>query len=116
MQINEPGSTEEITESLKTYINTYYELIKLQATERASVIGSALISGFLILMSVFLIVLFISLGAGFYLSHCFNNNYIGFAIVAGFYLILSLFIIFNRKKLIDIPTRDRIIRKMLQED
>ncbi|MES2617153.1 MAG: phage holin family protein [Bacteroidota bacterium] len=114
--MNEPGSTEEITESLKTYINNYYELIKLQATERASVIGSALISGFLIVMTVFLIILFCSLGAGFYLSQCFNNNYIGFVIVAGFYLILSLIIILNKKKMIDTPMRDRIIRKMLQED
>jgi hypothetical protein len=107
---------EELTESVKKYINTNYELLKLQAAERTSVIGSASISMLAIGFIVILFVFFISIYIGFYLSTCLGDSYSGFAIVAGFYFLISLVLILGRKKLLENPLRDKIIRKLFSNN
>jgi hypothetical protein len=111
--MSENVEIEELTEGLKLYINTNVELIKLELTERSSMIGAGLISNMLLGLACALFVLFISLGAGFYLSALLGNNYSGFAIIAGFYLLLVLILMIGQKKLIERPLRDKIIRKVL---
>lgn len=111
----EKGKIEDLTKSLKTYIHTNIELIKLEGTERVSVIGSSLISLLIVGTSVFIFILFLSIGAGFYLSNCYDDNFTGFAIVAGFYFILSLLLIICRKKFIESPIRDKIIQKIFNK-
>ncbi len=103
---------EELSESLKMYVNTNCELIKLQATERTSVIGAAMISIILIVLLGVLFLLFISFWAGFYLSEKLGDNYSGFVIVAGFYFLLCVILIIGRKRLIEKPIRDKIILKI----
>lgn len=104
---------QDLTENLKTYLSTNYELIRLQTTDRASVIGSGMMSSLLIGFAGMLLLLCITLVAGFYLSSLLGDSYSGFAIVAGFYLLVILILVIGRKKLIERPMRDRIIRKML---
>lgn len=113
--MSEQGKIEELTKSLKAYIQTNIELIKLEATERTSVIGSELISFLLIALTLFIFILFFSLSAGFYLASFFNDNIIGFAIVAGFYFTFCLILIIGRKNLITRPVRDKIIQKILKK-
>jgi len=103
---------EQLTDSLKKYVNTNYELIKLEAAERTSIIGSGFISGLIVGLVGILFIFFLSLGAGFYLSSLIGNNYTGFSIIAGFYLILGIILIIGRKKMIEIPARDRFIKKV----
>ena len=104
---------EEISDSLKQYLQLNYEIIKLEATERTSVISSVLVSSLVIGVTMFLFVLALSIGAGFYLSTLFGQLYLGFAIIAGFYLLLALVLFVFRKKLIENPFRDKIIRKIV---
>lgn len=103
----------EIVDSLKEYYNTNYDLRKLEATERSSVIGAGLISIILIGLVVLFFVLFISLGVAFYLSDVLASNYFGFGIVAGFYLLFGLILYIGRKKLLERPLCDKIINKIL---
>lgn len=113
--MTEKGKIEELTASLKAYIHTNIDLIKLEATERTSVIGSSLISILIVGTVVLIFVLFLSLGVAFYLSNCFNDNFIGFSIVAGFYFVLSLLLIICRKKFIESPIRDKIIQRIFKK-
>lgn len=108
--------TEELTTSLKRYVNTSFELIKLEATERSSVIGAGLVSGLLVALAGLLFVLFISLGLSFYLSYLLDSSYAGFMIIAGFYLLLAIILIIGRKKLVEKPIRDKIIRKIFSDN
>lgn len=105
-----------ITENLKDYVKINYELIKLQATERTSVIGSVLISTIIIVTIGLLFVFVLSLGISFYLSALIGDTFSGFLIVAGFYLLVGLILFFGRKNLIDTPLRDKIIQKLLKKD
>jgi hypothetical protein len=111
----EHGKLEELTESLKSYITTNYELIKLQTIERSTVIVADLLSNLLVGLVVFLFVFFLSICAGFYLSARLGDSYSGFAIVTGFYLLVSLILLLVRKKLVERPLRDKIIRKIFRK-
>lgn len=114
--MSDVGKIEEISESLKRYLNTNYELIKLKAVERFTVILADLISDFLVGLVVFLFVFFTSLWAGFYLSVRLGDNFSGFGIVAGFYLLVGLIMIILRKKVVEKPLRNKIIRKIFSNN
>jgi len=110
------GKIEELTENLKSYLSTNFELIKYQGIERTSVIIADLAVNILVGLILLLFVFFISLWACFYLSTLLGDNYSGIAIVAGFYLLLGLLLYTVRKKLIIKPLRNKIIRNILQKD
>lgn len=115
MEMPEKGKIEELTKNLKIYLQTNLELYKLEATERVSVYGSNVISILIIGFSVFLLVLFFSITAGFFIARYFNNNYMGFLIVTGFYFLLTLVLLIIRRKHIEKPIRDKIIRRILKQ-
>ena len=108
----EYGKIEDLTESLKVYINTSYELHKFEALERSSVIGASMISGLVMGIIGMFFLLFISLAAGFYVSSLLGNSYSGFGIIAAFYLLLGLILVLGRKKIMEQPIRESIIRQL----
>ena len=107
---------EELAESLKRYIGTSCELFRLEAAERASVIVAGIAASFLVLTAGTLFILFLSLGAGFYLSGLLGNTWSGFGIVAGFYGLVCLCLLLGRKKLVERPVRDSIIRRVFSKN
>ncbi len=109
------GKIEELTKSLKVYVQTNIELFKLSATERISVFGSSIMSLLIVGFSLFLLVLFFSITVGFCISRYFNDYALGFLIVTGFYFLLTLILIICRRKCIEKPMRDKIIRRMLKK-
>jgi len=110
----EPGKIEELTESLKKYIITIYELNKLEAVEHMAEISSSMISHFIVGLAEAMFVLILSIGGCMYLSARLGDNYTGFFIVAGFYFLLALILIIVRKKLIVRRIREKIIRKIFR--
>ena len=114
--MNEQGKIEALTDHLKIYVNTNLELNRLEATERISVLGSIFISQMLIVPAGILFVLFMSISVGFYLSKHFGGSDIGFAIVAGLYLLLGIVLILSRKRMLERPIRDRIIREAFKKN
>jgi len=111
----ENGKADELTERLKKYGNTSYELAKLELIESSSVFGSGAISTVLISVVVILSIFFTSFGCAYLLSIVLKNNYLGFLIVGAFYFLLSLTLILGRKKLLEIPIRNKIIHKIYNE-
>jgi hypothetical protein len=103
---------EELVENLKSYFSNNYKLIKLETAERTSVVGSDLLSGVVICVIALLFVLFISLAAGFYLSKLLGDNISGFLIISGFYFVLTIIFYLGRKKLLQGPLREKIVRKI----
>lgn len=113
MQLNE--KVEDLTDSLKEYVDTNYELIKLEVIEYSSVISAGIISTLIVGVMLTFFSFFISLYAAYYLSDQLGGNHIGFFIVSGFYMLLAIVIYLNRKKLIQIPVCNSIIRKKLND-
>lgn len=112
--MNEFDKIEDITESLKQYVMVNFEIIKLEATERTSVIGSSFVSGLIVAIAAFLFVFSLSIGLGFYLSALMGDTYSGFVIIAGFYFLLALVLFLGRKKFLETPFRDKIIQILLE--
>ncbi len=111
MQLNE--KIEALTDSLKEYADTRYELIKLQAIDHSSTIISGIITTLIITLVVVLFAFFGSMYLAYYLSDALGINYIGFAIVGGFYLLLAIVIYFSKKSLIERPVCDSFIGKQM---
>jgi hypothetical protein len=103
---------EDVATSIKGYLATNIELLKLEGTERASVIGSGFVVAIILGIFGFLTLFFLSLGSCFYISSLIGDNYSGFGIMAGFYLLITLILLVRRKKLIA-SLRDKIISKVL---
>lgn len=111
--MQELGNIEAMTESISNLMSIHYELLKLEATERSSEIGSSFVSQLILGLLAFMILFFLSLFAGFWLSARMNDSYSGFAIVAGFYFLLFLLCILFKKNIIEQPLRENLIKKML---
>ena len=106
---------EDLIDSLKQYLMLNIEILKLEAINHVSRIGSSLVGLLVVGIFAFLFVFILSLGVGFYLSALLGDTYIGFVIVAGFYLILTIILFAGRKKIIEKPLRDKIIKKIFEE-
>ncbi|MDZ4757930.1 MAG: phage holin family protein [Bacteroidota bacterium] len=106
---------DELSNSLKKYVNTNYELFKLEASERSSVIGSGLISNLIVFIVGLLFTIFLSVGVGLYLSYRMGDNYSGFIIVGGFYFLLYLILMIGKKSMLENPIRNMIIRKIFSK-
>ena len=114
MQINE--KIDLLTDSVKEYIETNYELVKLQVIDHTSDIISALIGMLIFGILLFIFIVFGSLYAAFYLTDLIGIDNIGFAVVGGFYLLVAILFLFNRKKLIENRVCNNFIkRKMAKE-
>ena len=107
---------ENLTENLKEYANTRYDLVTLKITQKAANMGSQTIAIVLIGMVISLFLLFVNIAVALYLSSVLNSRYIGFFIVAGFYLLLTLIFIIGRKKLIITPLRNLIVKQILNDE
>lgn len=103
---------EEVTSNVKKYINTNYALIKLETLDKTSLVASSLISGLIVSIVTILFVFFLSISAGFYLAYRFNDFSLGFIIVAGFYFVIVMILLLTRKRLLENPIRNKIIRKV----
>lgn len=107
---------ETLTDDFKAYLQSYQELVQMQITERIAVLSARFISQIYIGIAFAFCLLFISLSLAFYLSVLLNNTYLGFAIVAGFYLLVLIILYLGRKPLVENPTTNNIIRKLLNNE
>ena len=107
---------EGLTKCIEEYVVTNYELVKLEATETSSVIAAGVMSGLLLAITGILFLFFTSLWLGFYISFRIGDSYSGFPIVAGFYLLIGLILVVGRKKIIEQPLRDNMIRKIFSKN
>ena len=111
----ENNKIEELVESIKKYININYDLIKLEAIKKFSVMTATLTRWLLIGVAFFFFIFFISMMAALYLSSIFGQNFIGFGIVASFYFILVIVLVKIKKKHIEDPVRDAVIKEIFSK-
>lgn len=100
----------DIRKDLTEYIEVKLDLIRLHMAENLSRIFSNVatiaVAGYL----MFLIIMFLSFSAGFYLGSLFHSNELGFLCIAGFYTLVLVLFFSLRKKIIDQPVIKAMIR------
>ena len=112
----EQNKAEELADKVKEYVNIQYELIKLNVTDKVSLFSADMALGLILALIACLVILFISLAGGFYLSYITGSRFTGFIIVGGIYLMAGIVLVIYRRKLIIDPIRNRIIRKMFSDE
>lgn len=115
MSLPSSDKLEAISVHLSTYVKTNMELLKLEVLERGSSLGAKIIANLLILFAVFLLLLFASLGAGFYLSSKLGDTYSGFLILAAFYLLVAILMLTIRRRYMERAFRNRMVHKVLEK-
>jgi hypothetical protein len=105
----------ELSDSVKAYVNTTYELIVLKATEKAANVGSESISVLLILKVFSFAILLLTFAAAFYIASVMDETYWGFLIVGGAYFVIALFLLLGRNSLLKKPFRNMIIKALFKQ-
>ena len=113
---NGTETKEVLVDHLKKYIATNIEKVRLEFVERTAVIVAGLINQLVVGIVFLLFIVTVSIGLGIYLSTFFDNNFAGFFIVAGVYLLLGIIMLASGKKMIEEPSRDLLIKKILTKE
>lgn len=103
---------EALTDSLKEYAETNYELVKLEVIDHSATIVSTIITTVVLTVILVLFAFFGGMYLAFYLSEMLGDN-MGFAIVGGFYLALAIFVYLFKKGLIVRPICENFVGKRL---
>jgi hypothetical protein len=105
---------EDITSHIGDYVNTFFKLTVLKATQKAANIASALFAVIVVCIMSFFVILFASFGLAWWLGDIIKSRAGGFIIVAGFYFLLAICLLLFRKKIIFPLIRNLIIRKIYE--
>jgi hypothetical protein len=108
------NKTEHLTDHVSEYIETYFTLNVLKATDKVAGIASQSIASVLAGIFAFFFLFLINIGIGYWLGQKLDNMLAGFAIIAGFYGLLALLIIVLRKNVL-LPFLKNIIIKSAYE-
>jgi uncharacterized membrane protein len=100
----------DIKKDVLEYIEVKVDLIRIHTAENLSRIFSNVaiiaVAGYLL----FLIVIFLSFAAGFFIGSKLNSNELGFLCVAGFYLLLLILFLAYRKHIVERPVIKAVVR------
>jgi hypothetical protein len=94
---------DNIRKEIQEYVEVKIDLLKLHTAEHLSRLlsnaATLVITGYLL----FLILLFLSFAAGFFLGTILGSNEAGFLCVAGFYFLIMLLFLSFRKQILEKP-------------
>jgi hypothetical protein len=104
----------ELTDHVGDYLETMYKLTVLNATDKASGIASASITGIVVFILTIFAILFGSVGLGWWLGEKLDSMLAGFGIVAIVYVLMIVVILVLHKNHIFPLLRNFIIRKIYE--
>jgi len=100
----------DIKKDVLEFIEVKLDLIRLHTAENLSRIFSNVaiiaVTGYLL----FLIVLFLSFAAGYFIGTKLNSTELGFLCVAGFYFLLLILFLVYRKPIVERPVIQAVVR------
>ncbi|HMQ49252.1 MAG TPA: hypothetical protein PKA00_17345 [Saprospiraceae bacterium] len=99
----------------KAYLEQQIEYHKLSLVERISLLGSSLVTGFIVLSLMALVFIFSGIALGAYFAELLDSYPLGYALVAVIYLILLVILFASRHRLITGPIVGIIIENLYNE-
>lgn len=100
--------------TVKEYLGTRVDAIKLTAAEKTSLVISDLVAGAIVAIVFLCALLFASIAGALALSAWTGKPYSGFLIVSGIYLLAGLITWRSKERLIRIPVMNSIIRQLFK--
>jgi len=105
---------DDLLEKAADYGKEELELAKLKALDKASGIVSASVPRLIVMLSAAVFMLFLNLGAAFWLGGILGNLFLGFFAVAAFYGIIALVLHLFMHKWLKEKVGDYIIKRVLK--
>ena len=100
---------------IKEYSNSRIELLKLNLVEGCAKAIASLTSSLVLFVTFFAFFVFASFAVALFIGKMLGDYYLGFALMAGIYLLLFIITLLVRKKLIERPILNQMIKKLLEE-
>ncbi len=110
--MEEKNKAEQLLVSVKSYLETRFDIIVLNMEDRLSDILSSMATAMVLSVISLMVVLFLSIGMAWWIGIAMHNSSVGFFIVGGFYLLLVLVIYRFRYKWIKLPVINLLLKKM----
>jgi hypothetical protein len=104
----------DLTGHISDYAETFYKLSVLKVTQKATDVGSSILSGIAAAIFGLFIIFFAGLGLAWWLGDVLENRAAGFFVVAGFFLLVLIIIIAMRKSIVFPYFRNILIRKFYE--
>ncbi|HUX95753.1 MAG TPA: hypothetical protein VMV47_08470 [Bacteroidales bacterium] len=104
-----------IFKELKTYLETKYDVTRLDITEKIIVVSTLMLQLFVFVLLSSIILLFLSFAFANYIGDYWDNTSIGFLILSGINTLLLLIIIIFRKTFIIKPVSKILIQILLTQ-
>jgi hypothetical protein len=109
-------TTENLVGAVGDWIETYRNLLSVRIVERGSMGASASVLGVLTMLVIVFILLFLGLGAAWWIGEKLENMKAGFFIVGGVYGTFLIVILLMAKKVIIPGIRNLIIKKIYEQN
>jgi hypothetical protein len=111
---NTKNDLELLFEKAADYIETKFNLLKLQTVDKAADVISSLIC-ILVIVLIFSVFFFtINIGLALWIGTLLGKAYYGFFIISAFYVVLGSIIYLLKNKLIKTGISNLIIKKLLK--
>jgi Fe2+ transport system protein B len=107
---------EELADTIKEYVNTRIESVKLSAAEKTSAVMANVLAGIIVAVVFLFFIIFASIALSVGLGEWIGNTWAGFLIVAGLYLLMGIVVWVARGKLIRLPLMNALIRQLSGND
>jgi hypothetical protein len=104
-----------IKKEILEYLDLKLDLLRLHTAENLSRILSNAVTIAIIGNLLFLILLFLSFAAGFFIASRLHSNELGFICVAGFYFLLLIVFLLLRKQIVERSIIQFIIKLLFQK-
>lgn len=107
---------EELTDSVKEYVNTRVESVKLSVAEKSSALVANLVAGMLVAAVFLFFLIFAGIALALVLGEWTGKMWAGFLIVAGIYLLFGIIVWIAREKIIRLPVMNAMIKQLFSND
>ena len=106
---------EEITDSLKEYVDVRVEDAKLRLAEKSSGLVANLVARIIIIIAFSLALVFLSLALALSLAAWWGQMWLGFLVVGGLYILIGWMVWALRESLIHIPMMNNILTHLTKK-
>jgi hypothetical protein len=105
---------ESLSNHLTDYIETYFKLTVVNATQKATAVASVSLVTILVTFFFVFVLLFGGAGCSMWIGESLGNMKAGYFLVGGFYFLCALIVILIRKSILFPMVRNNIIRKVYE--